>query len=69
MTVDDCSVVTVLNGANYCLVIVHQTSWMDELNALPPSQVAALLSSVALIWYVASAIRTQLSLLAHTEEK
>lgn len=69
MVVADCSVVTVIEGVNYCLVVMHQQSWMDELNALAPEKVMALLSATALIWYVASAVRTQLDLLAHDNSK
>lgn len=68
MQIDDCSVVTVLEGANYCIVVLHQQSWLDELNSLSPLHAAALLSSTALIWYVAWGIRTTLNLLGHTSK-
>ncbi|HCD60782.1 hypothetical protein ACWPO0_11635 [Acinetobacter nosocomialis] len=67
MVVDDCSVTTVIDGINYCIVVLHQQSWMDELNNLPPEKVAALISATALIWYVASAIRTNLKLLGSND--
>lgn len=69
MVVDDCSVTTVIDGVNYCIVLVHQQSWMDELNSLTVPQAGALITSVVLIWYVASAIRTMLDLLAHDEKE
>lgn len=69
MQIDDCSATTIINGVNYCILVIHQQSWMDELNSLPPEKVMALITSTALIWYVASAIRTQLDLLAHDEKE
>ena len=66
MVIDDCSVTTVISGVNYCIVVVHQQSWLDELNSLSAVQAVALLSSTALIWYVAWGIRTTLNLLGHT---
>ncbi|WP_404231390.1 hypothetical protein [Acinetobacter venetianus] len=60
---------TVIDGINYCIVVLHQQSWMDELNSLPPEKVMALITSTALIWYVASAVRIQLQVLAHDETK
>lgn len=69
MQIDDCSVTTVIQGINYCIVVLHQQSWMDELNNLEPAKVAALLSATALIWYVASGIRTTLNLLNYDEGK
>jgi hypothetical protein len=69
MVVADCSVVTVIEGINYCLVVLHQESWLDELNNLDPLKVGALLSATALSWYVASGIRTTLNLLGHTSNE
>ncbi|SSQ15477.1 Uncharacterised protein [Acinetobacter baumannii] len=69
MVIDDCSVTTVIDGINYCIVVLHQQSWMDELNNLPPEKVAALISATALIWYVASAIRTNLKLLGSNDSE
>ena len=66
MVVADCSVVTVIEGINYCLVVLHQESWLDELNKLEPLKVGALLTATALVWYVASGIRTTLNLLGHS---
>lgn len=69
MQIDDCSVVTVLEGAGTTpLLSLHPQSWLDELNALSPLHAAALLSSTALIWYVAWGIRTTLNLLGHTSK-
>lgn len=65
MQIDDCTVTTVIQGINYCVVIVQSESWLDELNKLTPLQVGALLSATALIWFVASGIRQQLDILAH----
>ena len=53
MQIDDCTATTVINGVNYCILVIHQTSWMDELNSLPVEKVIALLSTTILIWYVA----------------
>ena len=69
MQVDDYSVTSVINGINYCIVVLHQESWTDQLNSLPPEKVFALISATALIWYVASAIRTHLDLLAYDEKE
>lgn len=69
MQIDDCTATTIINGVNYCILVIHQQSWMDELNSLPPEKVMALITSTALIWYVASAIRTHLDLLAHDEKE
>jgi hypothetical protein len=67
MEIDDCTSTTVINGANYCILLIHQTSWMDELNSLSISQVSGLLGFTALIWYVAWAIRAHINLLGHYE--
>ena len=66
MVIDDCSVTTVIQGINYCVVVIHQTSWLDQLNSLEPLHVSALLTATALTWYVASGIRTSLNLLGHS---
>lgn len=66
MVIDDCSVTTVIQGINYCVVILHQQSWLDELNNLEPIKVGALISATVLTWYIASGIRTTLDLLGHT---
>ncbi|WP_288378176.1 hypothetical protein [uncultured Acinetobacter sp.] len=58
MEIEDCSVTTVIQGVNYCIVVLHQQSWMDELNNLPKTQVIALLSATILIWWLASGMRT-----------
>ncbi|MFH4377293.1 hypothetical protein WAJ76_21465, partial [Acinetobacter baumannii] len=65
----DCSVVTTIDGVNYCIVVLHQQSWLDQLNNLTVVQVSLLLSSTALIWYVAWGIRATLSLLGHTSSE
>ncbi|EHU1539775.1 hypothetical protein ACX0AN_003726 [Acinetobacter baumannii] len=69
MQVADCSVVTQIEGVNYCIVVLHQTSWMDELNNLPPEQVIALLSATILIWYLASGLRTTLYVLGSSTKE
>ncbi|MCL5768536.1 hypothetical protein [Acinetobacter sp. ANC5681] len=69
MQIDDCSVTTVIDGVNYCIVLLNQNSWADQLNNLPPEKVAALLSATALIWYVAGAIRTHLRLLGSDDKE
>jgi len=69
MVIDDCSMTTVIQGISYCVVVLHQQSWLDELNNLEPLKVGALLSSTALTWYVASAIRTQINLLGYTSKE
>ncbi len=66
MVIDDCSMSTVIQGVNYCVVVLHQQSWLDELNNLEPAKVGALLTATALVWYVASGIRTTLNLLGHS---
>lgn len=69
MVIDDCSMTTVIQGVNYCVVVLHQQSWLDELNNLEPVKVGALLTATALVWYVASGIRTTLNLLGHTSNE
>lgn len=69
MVIDDCSMTTVIQGINYCVVVLHQQSWLDELNNLEPLKVSALLSATALTWYVASGIRTTLNLIGHTSKE
>lgn len=69
MVVADCSVVTVIEGINYCLVVLHQESWLDQLNSLEPTKVGALLSATALVWYVAWGIRANLNLLGHSSSE
>jgi len=66
MVIDDCSMTTVIQGVSYCVVVLHQQSWLDELNNLEPAKVGALLTATALVWYVASGIRTTLNLLGHS---
>lgn len=68
MQIDDCSATTVINGVNYCILVIHQESWLDQLNNLSFAQVSALLSSTVLIWYVASLIRIHLNLLGHSSK-
>lgn len=68
MQVSDCSVVTVIEGINYCLIVLHEKSWLEELNALSPLQISALLTATALTWYVASGIRTVLNVIGHTSK-
>ncbi|WP_155251713.1 hypothetical protein [Acinetobacter nosocomialis] len=68
MQIDDCTATTVINGVNYCVLVIHQQSWLDELNNLTVVQVGLLLSSTALIWYVAWGIRAALDLLGHDHE-
>ncbi len=58
MVIDDCSVTTVIEGISYCIVVLHQQSWMDELNNMDKTKVVALLSATFLIWYVATGLRT-----------
>lgn len=45
--------------------VLYQQSWTEQLNSLSVVQVSGLLTTTALIWYVASAIRTHLNLLAY----
>lgn len=69
MVVDDCSVITVIEGVNYCLVVIREQSWLDEINKMSVAELSALLSFAALVWYVASSIRTMLHVLgADTKE-
>lgn len=68
MVIDDCSVVTVIEGINYCLIVLHQKSWLEELNSLSALQVSGLLTATALTWYVASGIRTTLNLLGSDKD-
>lgn len=44
---------------------IYEPSFTQQLNNLTAVQVSVLLSTTALIWYVASAIRTYLDLLAY----
>lgn len=67
MEITDCSVV-VIEAVNYCLVVIHKESWLDELNSLSMLQAAALVGSTALTWYVAWGIRTTLKLLGHSPD-
>ena len=69
MVVDDCSVITVIDGVNYCLVLVHQQSWLDEINKMTFAQMSGLLSFACLCWYVASSIRTMLHILGADTSK
>lgn len=63
MVVDDCSVITVIESVNYCLVVIREQSWLDEINKMSYVQLSALLSFACLVWYVASSIRTMLHIL------
>lgn len=45
--------------------VVYEPSWTQQLNSLSAVQVGTLLGTTALIWYVASAIRTYIDLLAY----
>jgi hypothetical protein len=58
MQIEDCTATTVINGVNYCILVIHQTSWMDELNSIEPLKVIALLTTTILIWYTAFGVRT-----------
>ena len=69
MQVDDCSVTSVINGVNYCIVLIQQKSFLDELNALKPDQVAVLLTATAIVWYVAGVFRSAISILGSDEDK
>lgn len=69
MVVDDCSVTTVIEGVNYCIVVLHQQSWLDEINNLSPTQAAGLLTATTLIWYVAWGIRTTLNILGYSSKE
>ena len=65
-----CESLETINNVQTCVSwVIYQPSWTEQLNQLSVSQVSALLSATALIWYVASCIRTYLQLLAHDEEK
>lgn len=69
MVVADCSVITVIEGVNYCLVVIREQSWLDEINKMSYVQLSALLSFAALVWYVASSIRTMLHILGADTSK
>ncbi|RKG29060.1 hypothetical protein [Acinetobacter tianfuensis] len=69
MVVGDCSVITVIEGVNYCLVVIREQSWLDEINKMSFAQLSALLSFAALVWYVASSIRTMLHVLGADNSK
>lgn len=69
MVVDDCSVITVIEGVNYCLVIIHEQSWLDEINKMTFAQMSGLLGFASLCWYVASSIRTMLHILGADTSK
>lgn len=69
MQIEDCTATTVINGVNYCILVINQTSWLDQLNSLTVLQVSALLSATALIWYVAWGIRATLNILGHTSNE
>lgn len=69
MQIEDCTATTVINGVNYCILVIHQNSWADELNNLSVAQVSTLLGSTILIWYVASLIRINLNLLGHSSKE
>ncbi|MBF7686584.1 hypothetical protein I2F17_12225 [Acinetobacter sp. B10A] len=61
-----CETLQIVNDVQTCVAwVIYKESWTDQLNNLSVAQVSALLSATALIWYVASAIRTYLNLLAH----
>lgn len=65
-----CEALETINNVQTCVSwVIYQPSWTEQLNQLSVPQVSALLSATALIWYVASCIRTYLQLLAHDEEK
>lgn len=65
MQIDECSVTSVINGVNYCIVLIHEKSFLDELNHLPPEKVAILLTSTACLWYVAGVMKEALGILKY----
>lgn len=63
MVIADCSVTTVIEGVNFCLVVIREQSWMDEINSLEWVELSGLLAFTTLCFYVASSIRTMLHVL------